>query len=219
MHDPRLSYSMYPRIACPNVYRRPFIWPLDRFPKVQRAIFRPPFGALPEDPRTLGLSLEPMTSTPRSSPTGLPAEPPMPASPRTAAAACTRSPKAPRGQRLSARPRPRHPFRAPFASSSTRPRYSCPRGRPLPHPADPFPRGRADRPHRISRVNWASTRTWPRPWRWPTTWATRPSAMPARTCWLNEVMAPYGGFDHNEQTFRIVTRLERITTPISTDST
>ena len=55
-----------------------------------------------------------------------------------------------------------------------------PRGRPLPHPADPYARGRADRARR-SPARSGSTRTWPRRWRSPTISAIRRSAMPAST--------------------------------------
>jgi dGTPase len=47
-----------------------------------------------------------------------------------------------------------------------------------------------------------------RRWRWRMIWATRRSAMPARMCWT-PAWRSYGGFDHNAQALRIVTRLER----------
>ena len=47
----------------------------------------------------------------------------------------------------------------------------------------------------------------PRPWRWPTTSATRRSAMPASGRSTNASGA-HGGFDHNAQALRVVTSLE-----------
>ena len=81
--------------------------------------------------------------------------------------------------------------------------FVYPRGRPLPHAADPHPRSRADRPL-ASRGRCGSTRTWPRRWRWPTISAIRRSAMPA-SARSTRAMRGYGGFDHNAQTLRVVT--------------
>ena len=65
------------------------------------------------------------------------------------------------------------------AAEAEDPGLRRPRGRPLPHPPDPLPRGRADRAHARPRLG--LTTTSPRRWRLPTTSATRPSATPART--------------------------------------
>ena len=81
-----------------------------------------------------------------------------------------------------------------------------PRGRLLPHPAHPFAGGGPDRPL-AGPCAGPATRISPRPWRWPTTSAIRPSATPARTS-CDRCMAPWGGFDHNVQTFRVCTELE-----------
>ena len=81
-------------------------------------------------------------------------------------------------QRLPARLRPHHPFdRLPPAEAQD-PGLRVPRGRPLPHPADPYARGRRRSPAR-SRARSGSTRISPRRWRSPTTSAIRRSAMPA----------------------------------------
>ena len=59
-----------------------------------------------------------------------------------------------------------------------------------------------------SPVRWAWTRTWPRRSRWLTILAIRRSGMPAS----GRSTAPWcaaGGFDHNAQTLRVVTSLER----------
>ena len=107
---------------------------------------------------------------------------------------------------VSARPRPHHPFdRVPPAQAQD-PGLRLSRGRPLPHAADPQPRSGADRAHR-SAARSASTRIWPRRWRWRTTSATPRSAMPARRR-STPRWRPYGGFSHNDQTLRILTRLE-----------
>ncbi len=117
------------------------------------------------------------------------------------------SPPSADAQRFPARPRPHHPFdRLPPADAQDA-GVRLPRGRPLPHPADPHARGGADRPLAGPRAR-RSTRTWPRRWRSATTSAIRPSAMPA-SARSTRAMAAFGGFDHNAQTLRIVTGLER----------
>ena len=118
-------------------------------------------------------------------------------------------------------PEPESALRSPFPARSRpdRPQHRVPparvqdpgvrqpRGRPFPHPPDPHPGGRADRPHRGARAA-PSTRIWPRRWRWRTTSATARSAMPARRR-STPRWPRYGGFDHNAQTLRVVTHLER----------
>ncbi len=82
-----------------------------------------------------------------------------------------------------------------------------PRGRPLPHAADALARGGADRPH--DRAPAAPRRGSGRgASRWRTISAIRRSGMPAsgRSTGL---MADFGGFDHNAQSLRVVTALER----------
>ena len=74
-------------------------------------------------------------------------------------------------------------------------------------PADPYARGRPDRPVDLPAL-WASTRTWRRRWPWRTTSGTRRSAMPARTR-STAACRPSGGFRHNDQTLRILTQLEQ----------
>ena len=70
-----------------------------------------------------------------------------------------------------------HSTRLP-ASQGQDPGLPLRRGRSLPHPAHPHPRGGADRP-RARPLARASTRTSPRRWRLPTTSVTRRSATPA----------------------------------------
>ena len=53
-----------------------------------------------------------------------------------------------------------------------------------------------------------STRTWPRRWRLPTTSAIRLSVTPVSVRWLRPWRAT-AGFDHNAQSLRVVTPLER----------
>ncbi len=70
-----------------------------------------------------------------------------------------------------------------------------------------YARGRADRP--LARPR-ARPRRGPRPrrWRWRTTSAIRRSAMPA-SARSTRCLGDFGGFDHNAQTLRVVTTLER----------
>ena len=107
---------------------------------------------------------------------------------------------------IPARPRPHHPFDGVPAAAVQDAGVPPPRGPAFPHAADAHarsqPDGALDRPGAAAR-----TRTSPRPWRWRTTSATRRSAMPASAC-CTQKMAAYGGFDHNMQAIRVVTRLE-----------
>ena len=81
-------------------------------------------------------------------------------------------------QRLPPRLRPHHPFDRVPAARLQDPGVRLPRGRPLPHPADPHAGSRPRSPAR-SPARSASTRTWPRRWRSATTSAIRRSATPA----------------------------------------
>ena len=80
------------------------------------------------------------------------------------------------------------------------------RRRSFPRPADPQPRGRADRPGDRAR---AGARRGPDrgACAWRTTSATRRSAMRARRR-STRALAPRGGFDHNEHTLRVLMRLD-----------
>jgi CheY-like chemotaxis protein len=80
-----------------------------------------------------------------------------------------------------------------------------PRGRFLPHPADPFPRGGADRP--LDRPRAGARRG---PDRGAGAGA-RPGPSAVRPCrggGAEYGMKPFGGFDHNAQSLRVVTLLE-----------
>ncbi len=79
---------------------------------------------------------------------------------------------------LPARPRPRPALDRLPPPHPQDPGFRLPRGRPLPHAPDAQPRGGADRAHH-RRASCASTRTWPRRWRWRTTSAIRRSGTPA----------------------------------------
>ena len=110
-------------------------------------------------------------------------------------------------QRVPARLRPDHPFdRLPPAEAQD-PGVRLPRGRPLPDPPHPYPGGGPDRPRAGPRSS-GSTRIWPRRWRWRMISAIRRSAMPASGRWTT-ASTRIGGFDHNAQTLRVVTALER----------
>ena len=125
--------------------------------------------------------------------------------PGAAAGASSRSRRA-RPAPVPARPRPHHPFAA-FRRLAQDAGVRVPRGRPLPHPADPHARGGADRPLARPRAGarrgpgrGAGARPRPRP--------SRRSAMPASARSM-QCLAAFGGFDHNAQTLRVVTALER----------
>ena len=87
-------------------------------------------------------------------------------------------PPSPTPQRFPARPRPHHPFHRLPPPQVQDPGLRVPRGRPLPHPADPYPRGRSRSPARW-RARSGSTRISPRRSRSRTISATRRSGMPA----------------------------------------
>ena len=109
--------------------------------------------------------------------------------------------------RLSARPRPHRPF---DRFSPPRPQDAGvrpSRGRPFPHPPDPYDRGRADRP-RAGPGARRSTTTSPRRSRLATTSATRRSAIPARTRSTPAWPATAASIT-TATVLRIVTELER----------
>ena len=121
-----------------------------------------------------------------------------------AAAGCLRSRRAD-PQPVPARLRPGDPFHRVPPAEAQDPGVCVSRGRPLPHPADPYAGSGADRPLAGPR---ARPRRGPdrNRWRWPTTSAIRRSAMPASG--RSTAASPIGGFDHNAQTLRVVTALE-----------
>ena len=94
----------------------------------------------------------------------------------------------------------------PSAASPIRRRSSCRMRATITAPGSPI-RSRSARSPAPSPARSASMTISPRLWRWRTTSATRPSAIPAKTC-STRPMRPYGGFDHNAQALRIVTKLE-----------
>ena len=110
-------------------------------------------------------------------------------------------------QRVPARLRPHHPLHRLPPPQAQDPGLRVRRRRPLPHPAHPHARSGADRARARPRAA-ASTRIWPRRWRSPTISAIRRSAMPA-SARSTPASRAFGGFDHNAQTLRVVTALER----------
>ncbi len=109
---------------------------------------------------------------------------------------------------LPARPRPHRPQQVVPPAQAQDPGLHRPGGRPLSHPADPHPRGVGHRPDGRAGAC-GSTRTWPRLSRSATTWATPLSATPARAV-IDEMLHALGagGFQHNEQSARVVEVLE-----------
>jgi hypothetical protein len=122
--------------------------------------------------------------------------------PRPAAAAMPEAP-APTRNGLPARPRPHRPQHRVPAPGLQDAGLPQPRGRPVPHPPDPLAGSGAARPLDCAFAA-RSTKTWWKPSRWRTTWATRPSAMPGRMRSTTACAGPHGGFEHNLQSLRVV---------------
>ena len=131
---------------------------------------------------------------------------PMPAIRRIPAGASSTSRKA-RPARPSSATATASSIPPPSAASSTRRRSSSRMRATTTAPGSPT-RSRSRRSPARWRGRCAATKTSPRPSRWSTISATRRSATPARMR-SNAKMAKWGGFDHNAQSLRVVTRLER----------
>ena len=128
--------------------------------------------------------------------------PPIRAQPRPAASGAGE----PDPQRLPARLRPHHPFdRLPPARPQD-PGVRLPRGRPFPHPPHPYAGGRPDRPLAGRALgldeDLAEALALAHD-------LGHPPFGHAGERALDRCLAAHGGFDHNAQTLRVVTALER----------
>ena len=125
---------------------------------------------------------------------------------RAAAAGCYAEPPSADPQRFPPRLRPHHPFDRVPAAGAQDPGLRLPRGRPFPHPADPHA-GSRQIARSLARAL-GLDEDLAEALALATISATRRSAMPA-SARSTAALATFGGFDHNAQTLRVVTALER----------
>ena len=162
-----------------------------------------PASSLAQGTRLCRTSRPPMPESRR--PPSCPGARPMPRMPAAAAAGSLPSRSRRRAANSSATATVSS-IRPPSAVSPIRRRSSSRTRAIITAPGSPI-RSKSARSPARSPARSASTTISPRRWRWRTISATRLSAIPARMR-STRLMRPYGGFDHNAQALRIVTKLE-----------